>query len=51
MLCVEICYLGMCGMCYVVVLYFFFFINMNYICIWVIVILSDSIRDILIFDF
>lgn len=44
--CVEICYLGMCGMCHAVVPHSPFSTNMNYTCTRATVTSSDSIRDI-----
>lgn len=49
--CVEICYLGMCGMCHAVVPHSPFSTNINYTCTRATVTSSGSIRDISISDF
>lgn len=49
--CVEICYLGMCGMRHAVVPHSPFSTNMNYTCTRTTVTSTGSIRDISISDF
>lgn len=49
--CVEICYLGMCGMCHAVVPHSPFSTNINYTCTRATVTSTGSIRDISISDF